>query len=192
MITLFKRKTSKEDELNNILKDYREKTLNLLFSTFGLPKNDCEDIFQESSIILYQQIVDGKLENLKYPLYTYFVGICKNKAHETLRKNGKVVNLSFEIDTKGNNIDISKVDDILCSIEDNESRRAEKQLAVHRVVVNLPHPCNELLWAYYRDALTVKEMTQMFGYASESALKVTKHRCCEKFRKRFSELKTIF
>lgn len=192
MIALFKRDNSKENDLNDILKDYREKTYNLLFSTFGLSKNDCEDIFQESSIILYQQIEDGKLDNLQYSLYTYFIGICKNKAHETLRKNGKTVNLSFEIGTKGNEVNMDKVEDILYSIEDNESRRAEKQLEVQKVVASLPHPCNELLWAYYRDSLTVKEMTQMFGYASESALKVTKHRCCEKFRKRFSELKTIF
>lgn len=192
MIALFKSKSSEKDDFKKILKDYREKTYNLLSSTFGLSRNDCEEIFQEASIILYQQITEGKLDNLQHSLYTYFVGICKNKAHEALRKKGRFVNLSFEIGTKCNEVNMDKVEDILYSIEDNESRRAEKQLEVQKVVASLPHPCNELLWAYYRDSLTVKEMTKMFGYASESALKVTKHRCCEKFRKRFSELKTIF
>lgn len=188
MIALFNTKSSLEEKLNQILKDYREKTFKLLTSSFNFPKDDCEDIFQESSIILYQQITDGKLDNLQSSLYTYFVGICKNKAHETLRKKGKTVNLSFEIGTKGNSIDMEKVEDILNSIEDNEIRRNEKQIEVQKIVASLPYPCNELLWAYYRDSLSVKEMTQMFGYSSESSLKVTKHRCCEKFRKRFGKL----
>ena len=65
-------------------------------------------------------------------------------------------------------------------------------IEVQKIVADLPSPCYELLWGFYRDSLSIKELTKMFNYSNENTLKVTKHRCCEKFRKRYNELKSNF
>lgn len=192
MKLFFFKKTSTEVQINRILKEFREKTLAYLSSNFSMSIDDCQDVFQESSIILYQQAVEGKLDNIKSSLYTYFVGICKNKAYENIRKNSKIVNLSFDIGTKEEDLNMIRVNNILTIIEDNEVRRKEKQNQVQKVVADLPSPCYELLWGFYRDSLSIKELTKMFNYSNENTLKVTKHRCCEKFRKRYNELKSNF
>jgi len=60
-------------------------------------------------------------------------------------------------------------------------------------VKNLPSPCNELLWGYYGDGYSMKKLAEKLNYANENTVKVTKHRCCEKFRIKYTEMsKSLF
>ena len=69
----------------------------------------------------------------------------------------------------------------------------KKEELVRNIVRNLPSPCDEILWGYYRDGYSMKTLAEKFDYASETSAKVTKHRCCEKFRFRFNEMvKSLF
>jgi len=166
-----------------------------LKKTYSLCNEDSEDIFQEASIVLYSNAIEGKLETMTSSLYTYFLGICNNKAHEQIRENGKIEKEYFggEQDEEGDFVNNEmlemKAARILSLIDEDEKEKNEMQLQVQNVVGNLSSPCRELLWAFYRDALSMKALASMFGYASESAVKVTKHRCQEKFRSRYEELK---
>ena len=183
-------KTSKV--LNDFAKEYRSRTLSYLRNTFSLSKEDCEDVFQEASIVLYRAAVDGKLDKLTSSLYTYFIGICNNKAHEQLRANGKVQLVSWEdyseeVAGKKYNTLLVKAERILSLIDNDEKKANERDGVVSDMVKQLPSPCDKLLWSYYRDALSMKAIAQMFNYASESVAKVTKHRCQEKFRKNYEE-----
>ena len=185
-ISSFNRK--REKALNDFAREYKTRTLAFLNQYFCLCKEDCEDIFQEASITLYLKATEGELDNLTSSLYTYFIGICKNKAFEQVRKNGKNISLSFdEVDDDGKSNDtlVAKADKILQIAEDNERCRIGREQMVQSIVKQLPSPCNELLWAYYRDALSMKAIASMFGYANENAAKVTKHRCMEKFQKTY-------
>jgi len=86
------------------------------------------------------------------------------------------------------NIILNKADKILNMIESNEKADAERNSIVQELVKSLPSPCNELLWSFFRDVLSMKAIAQMFGYASDSVAKVTKHRCQEKFRKSYENI----
>ena len=176
--------------LNDFAKEYRGRTLSYLRNTFSLSKEDCEDVFQEASIVLYRAAVDGKLDNLTSSLYTYFIGICNNKAHEQLRANGKVQIVYIEdysVETNGEryNTILNKAEKLLGLIDKDERRANERDGIVSDMVKRLPSPCDKLLWSYYRDALSMRAIAKMFNYASESVAKVTKHRCQEKFRKNY-------
>lgn len=181
--------SKRERVLNDFAKEYKGRTLAFLSKYFSLCKEDCEDIFQEASITLYLSAIEGKLDNLTASLYTYFIGICQNKAHEQIRANKKLPSISMDDDIgEGKNADaiINKADKILCMIDEDEKQRSERQQVVQSIVKQLPSPCNELLWAYYRDALSMVAIAKMFGYASENTAKVTKHRCMEKFSKKYN------
>ena len=80
---------------------------------------------------------------------------------------------------------LTKADKILNMIDSNEKVEEERNSIIQELVKSLPSPCNELLWSYYRDVLSMKAIAQMFNYASESVAKVTKNRCQEKFRKSY-------
>lgn len=177
-----------QQKLNTFAAEQWDKALAYLQGAFSLSRPDCEDIFQESFIVLYKRIADGELV-LTSSLSSYFIGICRNKAHEKMRSIGKEPNL---IDEYPNSTKAEFEDeriDRLIALEDNvESIEARKEAVVREIVSKLPSRCNELLWGFYRDGFSMKALAAMYNYKSESSVKVTKHRCVEKFKARFTEI----
>ena len=79
--------------------------------------------------------------------------------------------------------------DRLLALEDNtEHIEARKEAIVREIVSKLPHPCDKILWGFYRDGFSMETLAKMYNYASENSAKVTKHRCVEKFKIRFMEI----
>lgn len=166
------------------------KVLPYLKKRFEIGEEDCKDIFQESVIILYNNIQLGKLNNLSSSLSTYFISICKNKALEFIKKNSKYTHLETErsFDLIDGEIESDKIEALLALDDGDAVIQEQKEALVREIVKDLPSPCNELLWGFYRDELSMKTLAEMYNYKSESSVKVTKYRCCEKFRARYNEL----
>lgn len=183
--------TFSERQLNEFAVKEWNKTLSFLHKQFGLSDDDCKDVFQESFLTLHKNIVSGRLENLTSSLSTYFNGICRNKVYELLRRNGKGIHVEDEVslDILNAEIQADKIDALLGLENDSPSFVERKEALVRQIVRELPPPCNELLWGFFRDNFSMKTLAQMFNYSSESSVKVTKHRCQNKFRERFNELK---
>lgn len=179
-----------ERELNTFAAKEWPKVLNFLKNRFGIHEDDCKDIFQESFIILYTNVLSGKLNNMTASLSTYFISICKNKALEFLRGSARSVNDDGEMSLSlmDGEVKNDKIEALLALDEGDAALEAQKEELVQSIVKDLPSPCNELLWGFYRDNLSMKALAEMFNYSSESSAKVTKHRCCEKFRARYTEL----
>ena len=179
-----------ERELNAFASKEWPKVLNFLKNRFGIEEDDCKDIFQESFIILYTNRQSGKLQELTASLSTYFTSICKNKALEFLRGSSRSVNVDSEMSLSlmDGEVKTEKIEALLALDEGDSALEAQKEELVQSIVKDLPSPCNELLWGFYRDNLSMKSLAEMFNYSSESSAKVTKHRCCEKFRARYTEL----
>lgn len=177
-------------ELNVFASKEWPKVLNFLRNRFGIEEDDCKDIFQESFIILYSNIQSGKLNEMTASLSTYFTSICKNKALEFLRGSARSVNVDNEMSLSlmDGDVKTEKIEALLALDEGDSTLEAQKEELVQSIVKDLPSPCNELLWGFYRDNLSMKSLAEMFNYRSESSVKVTKHRCCEKFRARYNEL----
>ena len=179
-----------ERELNTFAAKEWPKVLNFLKNRFGIHEDDCKDIFQESFIILYTNIQSGKLQDMTASLSTYFTSICKNKALEFLRGSVRSVNVDSEMSLSlmDGEVKREKIEALLALDEGDTALEAQKEQLVQSIVKDLPSPCNELLWGFYRDNLSMKALAEMFNYSGESSAKVTKHRCCEKFRARYIEL----
>lgn len=174
--------------LGAFIKSHRERTIVYLQRNFSVSKEESEDIFQDSFIILYQNAQEGKLDNLTSSVFTYFMAICRNKTLELLRTNGKYIHSPVDDDMQKSTPFIeSKINKIL-SFDDDEEPIEQKEALVREIVKDLPSPCNELLWGFYRDGLSMKDLAELYGYSNENTVKVTKHRCCDKFKKRFTEM----
>ena len=186
IISIHRHKDDNERKLEKFAKEQWQKTRAFLLSRYSLTEDECADVFQDSLVILWKNIKDNKVESegLGMSSSTYFMTICRNKTMELLRKKSKYITTSYEINPSKENFDYQseQVDKILALEEDNENAQKEKEALVRDIVKNLPSPCNELLWGYYGDGHSMKMLAEMFNYASENAVKVTKHRCSEKFR----------
>ena len=179
--------------LDAFIKSHRGRIMNYLQNNFSITKEESEDIFQDSFIILFHKAKEGHLDELTSSVSTYFFAICRNKAMELLRKKGRYIHAPFENETKLIEVFLeSKINKILSFDEDGISTE-QKEALVRDIVKNLPSPCNEILWGFYRDGLSMKELAERYGYSNENTAKVTKHRCCDKFKKHFTVmLKNLF
>lgn len=177
-------------QLNSFASTQWERVLVFLQNRFGIPEDHCKDIFQEAFIVFYNNIQSGKLNHLTASLSTYFISICKNKALEHLRGAARSVSVDSEMSLTlmDGEIKSEKVEALLAFDDSEEVIATQKEKLVRAIVSDLPSPCNELLWGFYRDNLSMRSLAEMLNYKSESVAKVTKHRCCEKFRARYNEL----
>ena len=177
------------EQLNSFVREQWERTLNYLQGTFHIPRMDCEDIFQDAFIVLHQHVKDGKLDNLQASLSTYFFGICRNKAHEWLRRKGMELDIIDEFpETTKSEFEDERSDSLLALEDEDEKIEERKSAIVREIVDNMPEPCNNILWGFYRDGFSMKTMAEMFNYKSEGSVKVTKHRCCDKFKDKYKEI----
>lgn len=185
--------TYSEQVLSEFAKREWNKAKAYLMKQFpSLSEMECEDIFQESFVILFQNNRNGKLKNMTCSLSTYFLSICRNKAFEVLRSQNRNTNVNED-----------RVFDVLDSVKDDKleslitldpdiSLIESKEAIARQIVRDLPRPCNELLWGFFRDDYSLKTLAGMLD-KTVGYVKVTKHRCQEKFRKRWSDLaKNLF
>lgn len=174
--------------LDAFIKSQRDRTISYLRRNFSVSKEECEDIFQDSFIILYQNAREGKLDNLTSSVATYFMAICRNKTLELLRTKGKYIHSPDDDEIQKSTTFLeSKISKVL-SFDNDDVPIEQKEALVRDIVKDLPTPCNELLWGFYRDGLSMKDLAERYGYSNENTVKVTKHRCCDKFKKRFTEM----
>ena len=190
IISLHRHKDDNERKLEKFAKEQWQKTRAFLLNRYSLTEDECADVFQDSLVILWKNIKDNKVESegLGMSSSTYFMTICRNKTMELLRKKSKYITTSYEINPSKENFDYQseQVDKILALEEDSENAQKEKESLVREIVKNLPSPCNELLWGYYGNGNSIRELAEDYYKGSESAVKVTKHRCTNKFRERFN------
>ena len=175
-----------QQELNKFAAEQWDKTLAFLQGTFSLSRSDCEDVFIDSFKILYENITKGKVDKITS---TYFIYICRNKAYEKLRENKKYVHIIDEFPNSAKDESEDDRIDRLLALEDNTDQlEARKEAIVREIVRHLPEPCDKILWGFYREGFSMKILAQMYNYKSEGSVKVTKHRCSEKFKARFLEI----
>ncbi len=175
-------------KLNEFAAEQWDKALAYLQGTFSLSRSDCEDVFQEAFIVLHKNITEGKL-TLTSSLSTYFIGICRNKAREKMRGKGKELTIIDEFpNTTKDEFEDERIDRLLALEDDTSQIEERKEAVVREIVSKLPSPCDQILWGFYRDGFSMKTLAKMYNYKSEGSVKVTKHRCGEKFKARFMEL----
>lgn len=174
--------------IDEFVKSQRVKTISYLQRNFSISTADCEDIFQDSFMVLYHNAQTGKLDDLTSSVSTYFISICRNKAMELLRRKGKYIQSLVDDENVSSELFLERKINKVLSFDENETDVEQKEALVRNIVKDLPSPCNELLWGFYRDGLSMKELAERYGYSSENTAKVTKHRCCDKFKKRFTEM----
>lgn len=182
-----------ERRIEKFVKEQWQKTRVLLLSRYSLSDDECADVLNDSLVILWQNIKGEKvgvdcLGPEEKSNANYFMTICRNKTMELLRSKNRFTNISPKQDQDKETIQFlpDKIEKILALDEDHSEYQEEKDDLVRTIIKDLPSPCNELLWGYYGNGDSIKDLAQDYYKGSESAVKVTKHRCTNKFRQRFN------
>ena len=187
-------------DYNRILTDFvrkqREKSFAFLQKNYSLDINDSDAVFQDSLVVLWQKLQgvdDDGIKNMT-STSTFFLTICKNKVRELLRSKGKIANV-IDDDvydfSRTNAFKQENIDYLLTFDTEDDIIKREKDEILHNIVKDLPQPCDDLLWGFYGDDLSLKELAEKYNYKSEGTVKVTKHRCLQKLIARYKAYKTV-
>lgn len=178
-------------ELNKFISDERGRVLSYLRKTFSVSDDDVDDIYQESSIALYQNIRDGRLSNLTSSLSTYFLRICINQTLKLVGKQKKVVPLFDDSSITYKDVFRSdKIDELyqLCTEDDEQERHSRSEKIVNSILQTMPDTCRNIFQGYYWDNLTTNTIADMYGFSNANSVKTQKYKCVDKFRKKYNEL----
>lgn len=174
---------NKDLQLIALIKNGDKKTLDgvylryknefLLFSRrFSLPEEDIKDIYQDSVVALYENICNGKLDQLEGTLKTYLFAIGKYKIYNKTAHNNKVAHteeLEWEPSEEMEMI----------AVEVNNERQMKLQLAYRQ----LGKKCKEVLGLFYYEGLKLDEIKSRLNYTSKDVLKSQKSRCLKQLKK---------
>lgn len=183
-------------KLESFITSNKERTINYLSSRYSaLSRQDIEDVFQDSSIALYEKDRDGQLQDLKSSLYTYFVGICTHKAINSIKKLKPFVSLDLgDQPFRDKSILDSRIQEI---IELTEFGLGQDDICstdeiVDMVMTEISPKCHNIFLGYYWDNLSNNAIASMYGYANANVVKSEKYRCIALFRKKYHDLKAKF
>ena len=155
---------------------------------------DIEDIYQESLSALYQNIENGKLQELTCPFSSYFLQICNNQALKIVNKRKGIKTKEINEDrTILNDYEVleEKVDELysFCMTTEEEDRKVRLQLLVRKIIASMTDTCKNILHSYYWDDFSTSTIADMFNFSNADSVKTQKYKCMNKFRDKYNELK---
>jgi len=151
---------------------YKSDCIAWLTSNANVQLEDAKEIFQISVVILYDNVVSGKLEQLNSNVKSYLIGICKNKAYELYRAQKK-----------------TSVTDQFPTIKSyimegvTEKEELEERIDAMTSALNaLGDPCRLLLQLFYYKKKSMDEITGLMQYKNASTTKNLKYKCIKRLQ----------
>jgi len=142
---------------------------------FSLPDEEMKDVYQQAVIVLYENLLVGKLNHLTSSIKTYLFGIGKNLLLKRVSKK--------EIENR--HLDRVKEHWLFQGIE-----IPDNSLIIDRVQLEmkeLKEPCQSILEMFYIESLSLEVITDKLDYRSSDVVKTQKSRCVKNLRTKLSE-----
>lgn len=177
-------------ELGKFYEANRTGIIRMLLSRYSpaLNEMDCEDIYSDAFIILYEKIAKEDF-TLTSSLKSFFMGICNNQALKKLEKKGKTSELpqTKDKETKQPIVDEGKLHELLSFHErmDNDGNICDLEecySAISNALASMKDKCKQIMLSTYYDNLSYNEIAEMMGYGSARSVNTTAARCREEFK----------
>lgn len=179
-------------QLNQFLSENKQRTLQYLKKTFpALSGDDSEDVYQDSSVTLYLNIVNGKLTTLTSSLYTYFLRICINLSLKLLNKRSRMLTVAIGDGGTGYRaIPYDALEYAMQANDDSEPLLLEdhKQHVVETIVGEMSEQCRHLLIGRYVEGQSWSSIAKKYGLANADTAKSIACRYKKKFREKYQSL----
>ncbi|MFZ1703795.1 MAG: sigma-70 family RNA polymerase sigma factor [Saprospiraceae bacterium] len=164
-------KTDENEALKKLYTLFKKDACNWLQKEFNCSLDESLDVFQTAVIILYDNVVTGKLQQLSSDIKTYLFGIARNKALELVRQKQKEMNYQHQ------NRWVSYVSENEPDANMEENIRNASQCLLH-----MGDPCKSLLQLYYFHEKSMEEITSILGYKNTDTTKNQKYKCLKRLQ----------
>ncbi|MCU0352885.1 MAG: sigma-70 family RNA polymerase sigma factor [Cytophagales bacterium] len=148
----------------------RTEFLKWAYKQYGLASDDAIDIYQDSVIILFENMQKGKLNDLQCTTKTYFYGIAKNLVFAYMKRRGRQMEYFDGFLNNG-------TAEAVVPSPDAEPDWVDTALEVmDKTLRSLNHKGQTIMYLFYHEKKTLRQIAQTLGYSNESVLKTTKNR----------------
>ena len=168
---LKKLKSGDKGALKQFYLEQKPICLAYLAKNFNMDSEQLNDIYQDSVLAFYQNILQQKLTELNSSLSTYLFAIAKNLSLKKQNKNLKIVSK-----------DLNAIENINEELYDNEND--EKLNSAINAYTAMDEPCKSILEMYYFGKLSMEEIASKLGYNNANVAKTQKARCIKLLRKK--------
>lgn len=166
-------KANEHKTLKQIYSTYRSSCTSVIRSKYQITEDESKEIFQLSIIILYDNIMSSKLEEVHYDLKNYILGIAHNKVFELYRQKKRDQKLRKE----------SLLHCYFLS-ESNESPVSEVLIAKLQKAINtIGDPCRHILQLFYYKNYSLSDITTLLDYKNVNTTKNLKYKCIKRLQK---------
>ncbi|BDD06606.1 RNA polymerase sigma factor [Aureibacter tunicatorum] len=143
----------------------------------GGAKEEAEDVFQESVIILIDSIKSGKFKG-KSSLKSFLYGIGRNLWLVSLKEKSRFIVKDVEEDDQIYEMNWNDI--VQVNNEEN---------ILNKLFNTIGEPCHSLLIAYYYEGLNITELQRKYSdtLANEQVVRNKKSRCLKTLRKRMED-----
>lgn len=139
---------------------------------FSLNENEIIDIYQDTFLSLYENLLSGKLTEFTSSIKTYLFSIGKFKIYEYLRKNSKLKVVDTPINEEITLEDLSLENEVL----------SEREQLVKANFKKLGTQCQQILELFYLQGKTLADIKGEEDYENTDVVKSLKSRCLKKLK----------
>ncbi len=165
----------KSINLTNVYDSHRTSFLLFVRSYFpNFSMQDAEEIYNDSFLVVYNNIQSGKLSNLTCSLQSYINQIGKYKIFDFYKKRNIKTDYieDFTISDIGSNID-----------EIWEDASTERRIEIYKFVEEMEDvKCKKIIFLYYYDGWSMDAIAKGMEMKSANVAKTTKSRCMRKIK----------
>lgn len=178
-------RTGQSEGLQTVFRETHPYCVRTLVKKTACEWQDAEDIYMDSVLIFRENILSGKLSHLTNSK-TYLFGICYNlwrdlnRAQQRHRKHQQEWERQLMIEWEGE-----------WPAEEEKDTMLERLQVVQAALNDLGEKCRNLLSYVYIEQRSHKEVASLMGFANANVVKVTRHRCYQKWMKQIEKVQTV-
>lgn len=145
----------------------------------GGSENDAKDLFQESLLIFYKNILNPDFQ-LTSTAHTYLFSICKYLWKAELKKMNRSIPLEQY-----------HISDLIQEQVINHEEEEKKVVKLDEILNSLGDVCKKILEEYYYNKTSMIDIAKKFGYKNVNSAKTQKYKCIERAKKMALSLQLI-
>ena len=161
-----------DNALKEIYSKYRNEFLLWAFQHHSCSMEEAKDVFQQSIVIFYENIIYGKVTEITTQVKTYLFSIGKNKIYELERLKSKAL---AQVEDQ-----VYVQSDIYYN--DVEEGYEDKLDKVNTCIMKLGEPCKSILEQYYYYKKSMQEISEVMGYKNMETVKNLKYKCLQRLK----------
>ncbi len=172
-------RSGEQKALEEFYVEQYEPFLAWLQKQYSITEEMATDIYQESILLMYRNILEGRFEEKNSSLKTYLYAIGKNTCLAKLRKQQKEQQLFVKMDK-------AQLENTTY-IEEKKPESSKLVIAIQQTLANMKEPCKSIISMSILYDIKPEKIAEKLNYKSLRVLYTQKSRCLKKLQTIFKQ-----